>query len=332
MNSPKKERGKKSMELITQEMNKLPAGDITGIITYLARNAPRLADLNQKELDVIAKQVLGRRLVREMDTAVTIAGIDYEQEKKTFLDNVNSAHTRTAYAAALGLLETWAEREGISPLALSHKQADDYIYFLKSESRAAASIRRDIAAASAFLSWMERRYDGIKNTIRGTKSRPKQKAKKAADVPTAPEVETIIQAAPPPIRAAIAVMAFRGLRAGALPTLSMWGGRFTAASKGKNISGELPPRALKAIEAAGLSLKTPFHGFTVNAVEKAVRYCTHKLHESGAINAVYSCHDFRHFYAVTEYQKDKDIHSVKELLHHSSIGITDNYLRSLGAI
>jgi hypothetical protein len=45
-----------------------------------------------------------------------------------------------------------------------------------------------------------------------------------------------------------------------------------------------------------------------------------------------SCHDFRHFYAVTEYQKDRDIHRVKDLLHHSSIEITDNYLRSLGAI
>jgi hypothetical protein len=287
MNSPKKGRNKKTMELITREVNQLPAGDISGIISYLAKNAPRLADLNQKELDVIAKQVLGRRLIEELDTAVTLAGINYEREKKTFLDNVNSVHTRTAYTAALGRLEAWAEREGISPLALSHKQADDYIYFLKSEGRAAASIRRDIAAASAFLSWMERRHEGIKNTIRGTKSRPKQKAKKIADVPAAPEVETIIRAAPLPIRAAIAVMAFRGLRAGALPVLSMWGGRFTAVSKGKNISGELPPRALKAIEAAGLSLKTPFQGFTVNAIEKAVRYYTKKLHESGAINAVY---------------------------------------------
>jgi site-specific recombinase XerD len=332
MNSPKKGKGKKSMELITQEVNRLPAGDITGIITYLARNAPQLADLSQKEIEIIAKEVMGRRLVKEMDTAVTIAGVDYGQEKKTFLDNVNSPHTQTAYAAALGRLESWTEREGISPLSLSYKQADDFIYFLKSESRAAASIRRDIAAVSAFMSWIERRYDGIKNTFRGTKSRPRQKAKKTADVPTAPEVEKIIQVSKPLIAAAISVMAFRGLRAGALPSLAMWGGRFTATSKGKDISGELPPRALKAIEAAGLSLKAPFAGQTVNSIEKAVRYLTEKLYKSGAIEAAYSCHDFRHFYAVTEYQKDKDIHRVKDLLHHSSIEITDNYLRSLGAL
>ena len=54
--------------------------------------------------------------------------------------------------------------------------------------------------------------------------------------------------------------------------------------------------------------------------------------KAGQVKAVYSCHSFRHFFAVTEYKKDHDIHRVKELLDHSSIAITDRYLRSLGAL
>ncbi|GHU93520.1 hypothetical protein FACS189479_05020 [Spirochaetia bacterium] len=317
------------MNALVQSMGSLPPDQINALLQF----APRLAALTPQQQAEAINRAAGQIIVDETKAALTTVGIDYEGERAAFLDRLESPHTRRAYAAALGRLEKWTFRERINPLNLRHKNVDDFITFLKSEGRAAASTRRDIAAVSAFLSWMERRHEGaVYNTVRGTKERPKDRAKKQPKVPTAPEVKKIIAALPLHLAAAVSVMAFRGLRCGALPSLAVWGGRFTATSKGADISGELPPAALAGIEAAGLSTKTPFAGTVTNNLEKNIEYYMKKMYTSGAIKAPYSCHSFRHFFAVTEYKKDHDIHRVKELLGHSSIAITDRYLRSLGAL
>jgi integrase len=47
------------------------------------------------------------------------------------------------------------------------------------------------------------------------------------------------------------------------------------------------------------------------------------------VNEIYLCHDLRHYYAKKEYEKTKDIYRVSRLLNHSSLTITEGYLRSL---
>jgi integrase len=86
----------------------------------------------------------------------------------------------------------------------------------------------------------------------------------------------------------------------------------------------------KRLAAAGLDVKKPFADRTANSIELSVAYHIKKLHHAGKIGAAYSCHDFRHFAAVREYAKDKDIKRVRDFLGHSSISITERYLRSIG--
>ena len=271
---------------------------------------------------------------QKMIAAAGIAGIDYSVEKGTFLKNAGrtgSEHTRAGYRAALGRLDAWAARQKISPLELTPAQADDFIYSLRGD-RAAASVRLDISAASSFFTWLERRHAGVKNPFRGTKARPAEKAVKKTEAPDAPDVETIIRGLPADLAAAAAVMAYRGLRAGALPTLSISGTRFTGHSKGKDIAGTLPPEALEAVKAATLPLRGPFSGILPNTLEKQIARAIGKLHKAGEVKAPYSCHDLRHFYAITEYRKDNDLYRVMKLLGHASIAITARYLKSLGEI
>ena len=45
--------------------------------------------------------------------------------------------------------------------------------------------------------------------------------------------------------------------------------------------------------------------------------------------AAYSAHDFRHYFAVSEYLKDKDIYKLSKLLDHSNISVTEGYLKGL---
>jgi hypothetical protein len=88
--------------------------------------------------------------------------------------------------------------------------------------------------------------------------------------------------------------------------------------------------ALDVIKAAGLDLKNPFTWINANAIERRINYHIGKLYATGKIATAYSCYDFRHFFAVNEYRKDKAILRISKLLNHAGIQITQKYLRSLG--
>ena len=332
----KKDKGENDMNAIAQKITAAPARSPQEMALRIKREAPGLADLAPGQLEMIAKLVMTQRLAAELNTAVDLAGVDWLKERETFLSDTNSEHTRRAYNAALGKLEAWASREGLNPLGLTAAKADQFIRSLKEEGRAAASTRRDIAAASAFYSWLERYHSAIKNPFRGTKIRPPKENKKETVIPTAADYKAIIDALPPIERAIIITLASRGLRAGALTTLELKGGKYHGKSKGRPLKeGEangitLPAAALNAIKAAGLDVKKPFAWITANAIERRINYRIGKLYQAGKIAAAYSCHDFRHFYAMQEYKKDKDIVRVSKLLNHAGIQITQVYLKSLG--
>jgi len=271
---------------------------------------------------------------QKMIAAASLAGINYQKEKKTFLDNAGktkSPHTRIAYQSALNRLETWVSTKGINILELRPSQADDFIYFLRND-RKSASVRLDTAAASSFFTWLHRRHNAVENPFRGTKARPVKEAVREIEIPTAQEVETIINELPSDLSAAVAVMAYRGFRAGIFPTLKITGNKFTGQSKGKYVSGALSLEILNAIKKAGLPLRKPFDGIKANTLEKRIARAIVKLYETGKVQAKYSCHDFRHFFAVAEYQKDRDIRRVSKLLGHTSISVTENYLKALGEV
>jgi site-specific recombinase XerD len=231
----------------------------------------------------------------------------------------------------------------LNPLELNAADADAFIHDMKAQGKAVNSTRRDISAISAFYSFLERSTDGkVKNPVRGTKQRPARENKKDVVIPTAADYKTIIAGLPPYERAIVITMASRGLRAGALPTLEYKGGKYHGKSKGKALKENgaegitLPRAALDAIRAAGLDVKKPFgwrtrQGTAMNAgaVESRVNKHMGKLYKAGAIAAPYSCHDFRHYYAVREYGMDEDIYKLSMLLNHADISITVTYLKSL---
>jgi site-specific recombinase XerD len=331
------------MTAIAKRITATPAGNPQELALRIKQEAPGLADLAPDQLEMIARLVMTQRLAAELNAAVDLAGIDWNQKRETFLGDARSDHTRRAYAAALGKLETWASREGINPLEMNAATADQFIRTLKAEGKAAATTRRDIAAISAFFTWLERYHAQIKNPVRGTRIRPPKENKKDTVIPSDADYKTILAELPPVEKAIIITMATRGLRAGALITLVLKGSKYHGKSKGKILEEAgtpgitLPTAAIKAIKAAGLDIKRPFlwktkQGTenTANAIEGRINYYIGKLFREGKIGAAYSCHDFRHYFATNEYKKNKDIFRLSKLLNHAGIQITQVYLKSLG--
>jgi len=314
-----------------------PAGALAvrDMAQRIAREAPELEALSPEQLEAVARAVVGQRLADDLRERSDLARLDYAAERASFLSHAGrtgSANTHRAYASALERLEAYAAFRGLQVPAMKPREADDYGYFLATEGRAPASIRRDVAAASSFFSFLARRYDFISNPFRGTPARPEKRATKAASYPTDKELNKLLAALPPDLRAAATVMAWRGLRVGALPSLSIRGDRFTARSKGKDISGELPAKALEAIKAARLDSRRPFADLSETVIADRFRRATHKLAAAGALADPYSAHDLRHAYAVREYRKDKDLLRVKGLLNHASVTVTELYLKAMGEL
>ena len=290
---------------------------------------------NQEQLEAMAKLYMAQQAQAAFTAGVKIAGINYDTEKQTFLDNAGrtkSIHTMRTYKNALHELETYCTASKINPLELTPAGADGFIYWKNQKGDSSATVRTASAAASSFYTFLERRHSGIIfNPFRGTKARPARTAAKI-DIPTETDVKAIIKALPAKWAAAVSILSYRGLRVGALAGISIKGNRFTTRTKGKEVSGELPLKAMKAIEKAALELRKPFGELTEAQLQHAVSYELKKLYEAGTIRAAFSPHKFRHFYAMNEYRKDHDIRRVSKLLGHSGIAVTENYLRGLGEI
>jgi site-specific recombinase XerD len=299
----------------------------------IAHESPSLADLGADQLEKLARIVVTETLKDDLRKAADLERVPYQEERETFIQRAGrtgSAHTRIAYRSALDRLDEWCKRQRISPLELTPARADDWIESLKAEGRAPSSIALMVAAASSFWTWLERRHPELRNSFRGTRSRPAKKARRKLEVPTDAEVQLIEQEADGWLKAAILLMSQAGLRAGALPSLSISGDRFSCTSKGKEQIGKVPEEARKAITRAGLSLRSPFKAWTVHQIEDAFRYLTKKLHTAGKIAAHYSCHDLRHAFAVRLYDATHDVYQVEKALGHANVAVTETYLRSLG--
>jgi integrase len=128
----------------------------------------------------------------------------------------------------------------------------------------------------------------------------------------------------------ISLLAYNGLRIGALPRMTIkGGGSFNSFSKGKPVNGFLPKESIKAIKTAGLDGQTPFSIYTVNNLKTRVLRLTKKLKKEGLIKAAYSAHDFRHYFSVALYRESLDVKKVSAALNHSNISTTDIYLKTL---
>lgn len=342
----------KPIEKQGQDMNELTARK-TDIQTALNDQLKKMIVNNTEIKNAIlqnpdyVKRLLQENIIDELKADIahkkTIMCYDFQQEATDFLKQceLRSKHTAKAYKYALADFTNWTESKDIeTPLAITPELADAYIYDLQMQGKAAATIRQHIGGLSAFYNGMERKSNfTIKNCFRGTRALPKKKAVKRIEneIPTEnlklfrKDINTIIKnESCNELKTMIYLMAFRGLRAGSFQKMSIHGKKFFTESKGKEISGELPAICIEAIEKACLKKTAPFVSWNTAKVSSMFQYHIGKLYKVGKIAYKYSAHDLRHFYALAEYTKNKDIYALKNLLNHSSIAVTEIYLQGLG--
>jgi integrase len=108
-------------------------------------------------------------------------------------------------------------------------------------------------------------------------------------------------------------------------------GRFSTVTKGKQFTGKFDEYEMRLIhENFGPTTgNTVFAEMTANKVKNYFKHFTADMRESGLIRDSYSLHDLRHYFATTEYGKNKDIFNLSHKLNHSNIAVTGAYLTTL---
>lgn len=325
--------GTEILPAMTEPAGAITQADLEAKIRDLAALRPELSNLTSEQIDILSRSVVFTQLQAELSRKVTAARINWEEEKTAFLSDCRSDRTRDVYRRGLKRLSSWMEHKGITPADLSPRLADDYIRYLRAGTGDADTHRVVVSACSAFFTFLERRFDEIRNPFRGTRARPRS-TWPTATIPTKREIDIILEEASPVLKAAITVMVESGIRIGGLPSLEIKADKtFRCITKGRAFTGPdpLPIRAIEAIKAAGLSDRRPFGSLPSKApdvwLKVNVLRLTQGLYKAGKIRSAYSCHDFRHFFA--EKNLSKGVRWVQQRLGHSSLSITERYLQNV---
>jgi integrase len=72
-----------------------------------------------------------------------------------------------------------------------------------------------------------------------------------------------------------------------------------------------------------------FAEMTSVKIRNYFKHFTASMRDLGLIRDSYSLHDLRHYFATSEYRKNKDIYALSHKLNHANIAVTGAYLTTL---
>ena len=278
---------------------------------------------------------------------------------QTFEDFINdgekSEATRKTYRREVQRLFEYLDRVGIHVLQATRADVNRFKAYL-GERYAANTVRVCLAACSSYYSYLEdERYlersplthikypaKEYKKAVRRTKGSPVPVMSDEEYAAIVAEIERRINA--PGNRAAdvnrrdsarrllpiVHFMAHYGLRIGDVLTVRIEGTYFSVLAKGdKERTIDLDPETRELLDRLGIVRRDPFRVGT-STVQGAVTRITGEFAERGEIRHKYTCHDFRHHFAVNLYRKTRDIYAVSRALGHATVAVTEVYLAGLG--
>jgi site-specific recombinase XerD len=318
-------------------------------------------DLTTVDPDVLAKfaQKIANSRVEEK--------VEREAEKRRFplgayvdvwIQRYQSQKTQTAYRKAYEIFKTFLDTRRTHVLDVTSEVADEYLLFLyqmyhhSDKQNHAVTIRHRIWCVSSLYGKLVRDRHVPSNPFHHIKL-PKVTVYPKYRVPQKSEVEALLQmlltwrdaSEESDIRKTLRDKAIwqypmillfyqYGVRVGIMPTISIHERQkvLYGTSKEKPIVKRgLSKELIKSLRVLP-DYPEPFKGFKVDSIRRGIHTTCRQLHKQGIVKYAYSPHDFRHYYAIKEYQKDHDLERVRKELGHKTITTTQQYLRGLGVL
>ena len=301
--------------------------------------AINLDTLTDAEILKIAKAVTADRLKDEFKFKIKESDFDLEKLLEEFYSLKKSENTIKAYKKSIGKFLNWIMERNIHPLNVIARTVDQYLIDLNKLEISAGTKHLLIAGIRNFYTYLLR-YGIVKiNPFKSIPALPKKERKRPLLVPNNSEIDKLknyikqvmklkgrgASIARPAAKVMLTILDLliqTGLRVGAVKTISFHhNSTIKYKSKGKDGQTELPPKLYDALRKFNLS------EWNESRIQRNL--------ESYCIKAriqVFFPHALRHYFAVNKYEENKDIYRIKELLGHSSIAITERYLKSLSVL
>lgn len=334
----------------------------TDILNRLSETFDLIDDLDLTTVapDVLAKfaeKIANSRVEEKVEREAEKRRFPTEEYVTTWILRYQSQKTQVAYRKAYDMFQEFLSVRRTHLLDVTSEVADEYLLYLynvyhhSEKQNHAVTIRHRIWCLSALYKKLVRDRHIPSNPFHGM-TLPKVTSYPKYRVPWPEEVETLLtvlkgwrDTADGSVRKSLtkkalwqypAILLFHelGVRVGIIPTISIDDKRrvLHGTSKGTAIVKKgLSKKLMEALRVLP-DYPEPFNGFKVDSIRRGIQTTCAQLHKQGILRYAYSCHDFRHCYAIREYRKDHDINRVRDELEQKHINTTQQYLRGIGAL
>lgn len=271
------------------------------------------------------------------------------------LDRGLSQHTVRAYRADLASYLDWAQRAGVDPIRISHRQLRAYLAELDQARYSRTTINRRLSALRAFFRWLMQ--TGAIDTDPVSALAGLKQGKRLPRVISPAEMARILSVHSGRSLDGVArERTCADMRDQALlEFLYACGARVSEASGLLVSQVDFQQKQVKVLGKGSKERIIPLHDVAVASMRGYARYARGRLVQDGAcpyffvsnrgrrfstdairkmfketlaaagVNTVYSPHDMRHTFATDLLNGGADLRSVQEMLGHSSLATTQVY-------
>jgi len=284
---------------------------------------------NPNDLVRIANQADMQDKVEKLTKIHKVSSVPFESEMNQWLAIQHSDKTRQNYLSTMNKWLRFLTARGISTYLLATKSdATAWISSMMREGLSSGAIANGKWNMSSFYTYLRTTYPFIENIFYGVRL-PKRSNVKPTHLPSDEDITVILNSiTDPKFRAVITLMATYGYRIGfGKDAIFTEDNRLIFTSKGKEYTRSITDEERNLLLQSEFKPGIPFNCGGNTFSQRFIRL-TDKLNKEGKLPFKYHAHELRHYYAVKTYKTTKDIHLTCALLGHSSVTITERYLRA----
>ena len=284
--------------------------------------------LNDDDKKVIYKELLKDKAIKDLKEKILIADNDIQDLINKFIDTFKSLNTKKVYRMYLHNFIDYCNDNNINPLLIKVIEIDLYSSYLFTNN-CNHTARNHIATVSSFFNKLVK-WNILEKSPCIDIKRPSNINKKDKKIPSDSELELILnyfkEKNKLDLYYSILFTSQEGFRVGLLDNFKINDlYSYSGVSKNKQITGVFENIDSNEINKF-IKLKINFNSSSLKVL---INRHLKKLADYGLIKNIYSYHDFRHYYSINAYKKDKDIYKLSKKLNHSNINTTTIYLQGL---
>jgi len=306
------------------------------LITSMFIDKPKLQTTLETASPEEIQAIEEKNNAEELAIAVKRNSIDLIKEMEIWLGTIDSYESRRAYLSRIkNHFLKYCKEKDFNPVMFLPKEAREFENWLIDKKKSNHLIRSIIfACKKLFTCLWENHGIPIHTNPFGSKSLlpPKERVKELI-IPDEEDKDRILDDTHqkyPIVHTFIKLSVKHGMRVGAFQWMKIRGNKAVTKSKGKKHSYNLDDEDITLLKAHLLN------EFIAKQLGDMVNYYLKRAYERGVTKAIYSAHDFRHYFSIDFYKKNKDTLSYDSILYelskklgHSSIHATKVYLESL---